>query len=220
MFPLEGKAFHDRMIRIATGDNELPLAAVAGSGTIFGFVNGHLAVVGHGHTIAVIRPAPTEADHLVVFRPAGKRIVGRMNDHRAAAILDKLDEGLLDRIGPLLAVVIAEHDLILGKIGLPFLPARISRRSGRDIHGEQPAGFKLRLVPGSHPLVVMIVLAIDDQDADFRSFGGARERTEGQNANKTRKGGGAEEMTAMVGWNHDEVWLRLLDKHRIQNYIR
>ena len=66
----------------------------------------------------------------------------------------------------------------------------------------------------------MIVLAIDDQDADFRSFGGARERTEGQNANKAREGGTAEEMTAMVGWNHDEVWLRLLDKHRIQNYIR
>jgi hypothetical protein len=66
----------------------------------------------------------------------------------------------------------------------------------------------------------MIVLAIDDQDADFRSFGSARERAEGQNANKARESGTAEEMTAMAGWDHDEIWLWLLDRHRVRKYVR
>jgi hypothetical protein len=27
-------------------------------------------------------------------------------------------------------------------------------------------------------------------------------------------------MTAMAGWDHDEIWLWLLDRHRVRKYVR
>ena len=66
---------------------------------------------------ALVTAAPTsECDNLVVGIPFRKRVVSRMEDYDAAALPDELEESLLHRGGPGVAVVVEDHETVLPEI--------------------------------------------------------------------------------------------------------
>src|SRR5438132_4830340 len=76
-----------------------------------------------GHELAVaqakqrsrvlISPIPAaKADHLIVFLPFGKCVVGCMNHYQTAALLYEIHQRVLHFFGPKLAIVIRDDHLV------------------------------------------------------------------------------------------------------------
>jgi hypothetical protein len=64
-------------------------------------------------TISLVGSAPQEAGHLLEFRPATKGVVGRVNEYHVSTAAHVVDEVPLHRIGPHLAIVVAQDDVVV-----------------------------------------------------------------------------------------------------------
>ena len=72
-----------------------------------------------------IAPAPTtDADHAIVLGPGTKGIVGSMDGDKTTAIFDVVVEGGAHGFGPILAIVIADDDIVGGEVRPPGIPGR------------------------------------------------------------------------------------------------
>jgi hypothetical protein len=92
-----------------------------------------------------------------------------MDHDEAATTLDVVDERLAHLIRPQLAVVVADHDVVLRELRAPLAPVTVSllgRRRG-DRHLEESRLLERLLVDRSHLVPVVVVLPIDDEDADL-----------------------------------------------------
>lgn len=159
-----------------------------------------------------IAPA-AETDDLVVFRPIGKRIVGGVDADEFATGADVGFEGSSDGLGPILAVVIADDDVVLGEIGVPGLPglrelqfefrgrffclgslfgaeipwdARSRRRCGGDLDAELAVALEMVPHDGCHGLPVVVVLAVDDQNSNRSGLKADLEEQEKRQAENQR----------------------------------
>ena len=177
-----GQPLHDRMIRRAVVQREFVLLAVAATATGRGVERPLAVAEAQIRAAFFIAPAPAaDADHLVVGRPFGERIVRRMDGHEAAAASHEFLECLLRRRGPRLAVVVRDDDGVVGKFRLPrFDPLPFLGRGGH-VHDEDARLLKDLLHHRRGHLPLVIVLAVHDEDFDFvRSGGGDCECERGE----------------------------------------
>ena len=135
---------------------------------------GRLGPVG----VAGCEPSPAaDADHLVVLRPAGKRVVRRVQHHESAAVLHVVDECLLHRRRELEPLVVEHDRLVVGELRRKtrhvLIRFRALRRRRRHGDGKAPAVFQLTLDDrtADFPVVIAIALPGDEQDFDARLRG-------------------------------------------------
>ena len=114
--------------------------------------------------------APAQADHLVVRRPVGERVIGCVDDRQSAPLGDVLLERLADLRRPWLAVVVAENHVILGELGAERIPRRtlgLGTGRGGHVHREPARTLQVGLHRRGHDPPVVVVLAVHDQHADL-----------------------------------------------------
>ena len=115
-------ALHDRVVGVAGLDLPVVFAAVAGAEVfarrVFDEFAGLIEVGAVPHVFA----APQQADHLFVGLPAGKRVVAGVEHEGGAAFGDVGFELAPDIVGPHLAVVIDQDDVVRGEVRGPAGP--------------------------------------------------------------------------------------------------
>src|SRR6185312_6468372 len=144
----------------------------AGAGGIV-FDDLAIAVADH-RAVFFVAVAPTaDADHLVVFLPLGKGIVGGVVTDKAAAVAHEVFKSLAGFFGPGCAVVVADDNLVFGEVGMEIVVGAAGF-SGGDVDGEDFCAFQGGFEQRCRGLPIVIVLAVDNQHADRLFFvGGA-----------------------------------------------
>jgi len=131
--PCLGQAFQNRMRGVAMNDDKGMDAAVARAiARLFDFLAGldFHRLVGlriHHDAFAELRRAPGQPEHAIEVRPTGEGVVGGVDIEDTAAVFDVGDEGVFDRLGPVGAVVVIDHDRVFRKLGAPCFPFRLLR---------------------------------------------------------------------------------------------
>ena len=91
---------------------------------------------------------PADSSHPIEGWPIGKRIVGRMNDDKAAAIFNVVLELQAGSGWPLIGVVVEYDHLIFAELGSEAAEVAIGLRTGRDCDlkpaGDLPTPFPIR----------------------------------------------------------------------------
>ena len=157
----------NRMPGVTHDHREGPLSAMVstGAGGIVAHRSALVVEVDVGAAAFVATPPAAEADHLVVGRPRGERVVGGVNRHEAPTASDVRLEGLPGLLWPIGGAVpeVAHDHGVSGEVRAKggIWPLRCM---GDDVDGEQARLFKGRL----HHLrrrrpVAVVVLTIDDQ---------------------------------------------------------
>ena len=120
-------------------------------------------------------PSPAaDADHLVELRPAGKRVIRRMEHDQPTAALDVIHQRLLERRRELEAFVVQHHGLIVGELRCKARHVLIRRRAFRrrrlHAHGKAPALLQLPFDDraADFPVVIPVALAGDEKHLDGR----------------------------------------------------
>jgi hypothetical protein len=86
-----------------------------------------------------------------------------MVNHNAAAVLDVLDERFPSLLGPRVALVVADHDVVGLEVGLEAAHVGAFGRRGGHIHRKE-AGFLQELLQDRRRrLPVVPILTVDDQ---------------------------------------------------------
>lgn len=177
MHPFGGKAFSDRVLRVAV--NELvreagPVATgLAGGGVCFElavFVEPIGAVF-----LGTVAPA-TDADHLVIGFPFREGIVGSVEDHNATTAGNEFFEGCFQRVRPAIigSVVVEDNGFVLAKVRVEGGEVSTFGWGGDNVDGEE-AGLVEHLLEIRSCLLPRVVrstlFSIQKHDLDWGSSG-------------------------------------------------
>ena len=109
------------MVRVANNERKFMLWTMASAATLC-VVADNFAFVIHVDvraTLFISATSSAQTNHLVVFFPFRKRIIGRVNGHKTAAIFHELDKRLLGFLRPWSRAVskIGNHSVIVTPYG-------------------------------------------------------------------------------------------------------
>ena len=117
------------MVRIPDVDRELVADTVAAALAWRVVVDEFAVPETEVRPVAFGAVAPAaDSDHLVVGRPLGKRVVGRMDRHERAAPSDERLEILHRGLAPRLAVVVRNHQVVVRERRAETVHAPAGRR--------------------------------------------------------------------------------------------
>ena len=113
-----------------------------------------------------------------------------MDDDESAAALDVVHERRLRLLGPLVAVVVRDDDLVFGELRLETRHVLALRRRSRDLDLEQAGLFEHLLEQRRRRLPGVVVLPIDDECLEFGigASDGQRRQQDDQGKGEARKG--------------------------------
>jgi len=178
--PRVWQAAHNGMVGITRSDQKLVLRAVAATSSWRFFVDDQLVrfeiEVGSSCFLA---PAPTpQANHLIVLWPIGKGVVRGVDGDEAATAVDVGLKFELRFAWPGVAVVVADNDIEVGKIGAEAAHVLVIGGRGSHIDCKSIALGKVPFHDRGRDLPFVIVLAVDDQHLErpARPLRGGRRR--------------------------------------------
>ncbi len=177
MHPFGGKAFSDRVLRVAVNELVREAGSVAtgltGRGVCFElavFIEPIGAVF-----LGTVAPA-TDADHLVVGFPFREGIVGSVEDDNATTSGDVLFKRGLQRVGPAVigCIVVQDNGFVLAKVRVEGGEVSTFGWGGDNVDGEE-AGLVEHLLEIRSCLLPRVVRAalfsIQKHDLDWGSSG-------------------------------------------------
>ena len=159
-----GQALGDRVVRLADDQLERLHRSVAAALARLRVANDLSVAPADVRAGLLVAAAPAaQPRHFVVLLPLGKRRASEVVDHQPAAALDVIDQGLLGFFRPRVALIVAHHHVIRGKVRLEAAHVLAPRGRSGHVHRKQAALFQDFLEHGRGGLPFVAVLAVDDQ---------------------------------------------------------